>query len=160
VPLSSGFGVEYFNAAVKAADSEWVAYCGIDDQMMPDAFADLNRAEELGANLMVGNLLMSNGHRWMGAWNTIALQQFNTLPAHSPYKRSLWEKAGGYPDVRWSDWGFWLHATPHAVPYHSQFITAIFDIGETHETMSGINLDTTIRQQADNEIAELIKSLP
>ncbi len=159
VPLSSEFGVEYFNAAVMEATSEWVAYCGIDDQMTPHALADLNRAQEIGANVAVANLLMSNGNKWTGSWNPEALKQFNTLPAHSPYKRSLWEQVGGYPDVRWSDWGFWLRAAPHVIPYHSQFITAIFDIGETHETMSGINLDDDIRQRADEEIRELIQAM-
>lgn len=154
------FGYHYFNLGFRAATSEWISYCGIDDQMLPNAYADIPTATQIQADIIVGTILMSNGYVWRGSWNPYGLRQNNTLPAHSPFRKALYEKVGGFPDIRWSDWGFWLKCVREdPVIYLGTQPLAIFDVGEDRETMSGSSLDANVRQAADAELHAYRESL-
>ena len=160
VHLDEPFSNNYFRTGIEHAASEWIGFSGIDDIMLPHAYKDLPNAHAAGADIMVGTIILSNGTTWRGTWNTHALTQHNTLPAHSPFTRNLYNRAGGFPDIHWSDWGFWLRcATVGAKPFHSPEPIAIFDIGDTHETMSGVGLDPRKRIQADQELHAFMASL-
>lgn len=155
-PFSNG----HFTAACEAGTQEWAAFCGIDDVMLPDAFKDIPAATEAGADILVGSIVLSSGGVWRGSWNPPAMLRHNTLPAHSPFRRSLYDAVGGFPDIRWSDWGFWLKCAVHgAKPYPATVPQAIFDVGEDRQTMSGVNLDPTVRAEADAEVIALARSL-
>ena len=158
--LDEPFSTAYFNEGVRAATSDWVSYCGIDDRMLPDGYLDLHGADQVGADIIVAKIVLTDGRRWHGLWDSSQLLNVNTVPAHSPFKRQLWVEVGGYPNIRWSDWGFWLRAAKHGVnPYHALREIAIFDVGETHETMSGVSLDQETRSLADRELADFRESL-
>jgi hypothetical protein len=160
IQLDEPFSNAYFRAGAENATSEWVAFCGLDDQMLPHAYKDLAHANAINANIMVGTIYLSNGTLWRGTWNPSALRNHNTLPAHSPIKKSLYQRVGGFPDIHWSDWGFWLLAAANgAKPFHSPEPLAIFDIGENRETMSGVSLSDQIRLAADNELKTFMDSL-
>ena len=150
------FSTAYFNAIVEAASSDWISYCGIDDLMLPDAYIGLDDS----ADIIVGIVLLDNERAWVGEWNTELMQHLNPLPAHSLYKRDLWLKVGGYPDIRWSDWGFWLKcAATNPKVSQGKYPTAIFDTGIGRDTMSGSSLDPMIRMQADMELQAFRDSL-
>ena len=160
VSLDEPFSNAYFTAGFSAADTDWVGFCGIDDQMLPRAYADIPEATLLGAEIIPGTIVLSNGQVWRGTWNVEALQRHNTLPAHSPVTKELWERVGGFPDIRWSDWGFWLKcAKENPAIYQATEPLAIFDIGDGRETMSGVTLDPAIRARADAELHAFRESL-
>lgn len=160
VQLEEPFSNSYFRAGVNAATSEWIAFSGIDDQMLPHAFVDIPTATRLAADVIVGTIFLSNGGMWRGSWDPAAMRHVNTLPAHSPFRQSIYERVGGFPDIRWSDWGFWLRcAAAGARPYQGTQPIAIFDIGEGRETMSGVSLQDHIRKQADAELKAFAESL-
>lgn len=160
VELDEPFSNRYFTVGCESVTQEWAGFCGIDDQMLPRAYADIPEANEAGADILVGSILLSTGQVWQGSWDPQALLRHNTLPAHSPFRKSLWEKVGGFPDIRWSDWGFWLKCAAHnASTFQSRDLLAIFDVGQDHETMSGVSLDPQIRAAADRELLDFARSL-
>ena len=149
VTLNEPFSTAYFNAAVCAASSDWISFCGIDDLMLPDAYVGIDDHAEI----IVGTVLLDNVRAWRGSWNPEHMQHYNPLPAHSLYKKDLWIEVGGYPDIRWSDWGFWLKcATTNPTVSYATHPLAIFNTGQDRETMSGVSLDPLIRMQADLEL--------
>lgn len=149
ITLHEPFSTAYFNAGVCAAKSEWISYCGIDDLMLPNAYMDLDE----DADIIVGTVLLDGDRAWVGAWDTTLMRHVNPLPAHSLYRKSLWVKVGGYPNIRWSDWGFWLRcAQAGAKVTQGKHPVAVFNTGQGRETMSGTSLDPLIRMRADMEL--------
>jgi hypothetical protein len=150
-------GFLYPNLCVQAADTDWVAFCGLDDQVLPNAYDEL---AECGAEILVGNLRLSNGGESKGSWDVGRLRVENTLPALSPFRKSLWERVGGWPHVYWGDWGFWMKcAIGGATTLRSDNFQALFDLGETHETESGRLLDSETRAAANAEIIEFAREI-
>jgi len=156
IKMQKPYSVDYINTAFGAARSEWVAFCGLDDMMMPHAYADINQAGD--ADIIVGSIELSSGDIARGAWDVDALMTRNTLPAHSPFRKQLWVDVGGLPDIRWSDWGFWIKCAKRGVTtYTSSNVTAWFDMGANHETMSGVQVSADVRAAADRELYEFIE---
>lgn len=156
ITLNEPFSNTYFNAAVNAASGDWISFCGIDDFMLRNAYIVIND----DSDIHVGIVLLDNERPWRGSWNPEHLRHFNTLPAHSLYKKDLWIKVGGYPDIHWNDWGFWLKcATTNPTVSFAQYPTASFNTGQGHETMSGVNLNPLKRQRADTELQAFRDSL-
>jgi hypothetical protein len=78
----------------------------------------------------------------------------------SPFRKSLWERVGGIPRIYWCDWGFWMKsAIAGATTYQSQNFQALFDLGITHETESGPQLDRAIRLAANEELVAFAKQI-
>lgn len=160
VQLDEPFSNRYFSTGAEACSSEWVGFCGIDDVMLPRGYSQVPAANERGADIMVGTIILSNGATWRGSWAPQALRRYNTLPAHSPFRKSVYERVGGFPDIHWSDWGFWLRCARAGVTVaHSLEPIAIFDIGEGRETMSGVGLSESKRRAADAELQEFLRNL-
>lgn len=158
VTLDQPFSNAYFRAGVENTETEWVGFSGIDDEMLPHAYKDLPHAGN--AEIMVGTIILSTGHIWRGTWNPEALARHNTLPAHSPFRRSLYDQVGGFPDIHWSDWGFWLKCARYgARTFTSPEPLAIFDVGADRETMSGQSLPDDKRQAADLELQAFMETL-
>lgn len=156
ITLHEPFGTAYFNAAVSAASSDWISFCGIDDLMLPNAYIGIDDS----SHIAVGTVLLDNVRAWRGSWNPEHMQHFNPLPAHSLYKKDLWIEVGGYPDIRWSDWGFWLKcATVNPIVSYAAYPLVNFNTGQDRETMSGVSLDPLIRMQADLELQAFRDSL-
>ena len=160
IELDEPFSNNFFTAGVEACTGDWISFCGIDDRMLPLAYNELSIADHQGAEIMVGTIVLSNGATWRGIWDPTALQHHNTLPAHSPFRKSLYDRVGGFPDIRWSDWGFWLKCARAGVNvHHSSQPIAIFDIGEGRETMSGVGLADDKRRAADKELQDFLATL-
>jgi hypothetical protein len=158
IRMGSPYSVDYVNTAFGAASCEWVSFCGLDDKMAPRAYVDIPDAGD--ADLIVGSIELSSGGVWHGDWNVDALQQANTLPAHSLFRKYLWVELGGIPDVRWSDWAFWLKCAQRGVKtYKSTNTTAWFDVGADHETVSGLQVSASVRADAHRELMEFRRAL-
>lgn len=159
IALNEPYSMKYVVTALENATSEWVGFCGIDDRMYPNAYHDL--ADHNGeGEIMVGTLELSTGQTWHGSWNIEDLKRANTLPALSPHRKSLYNRLGGYPEIRWWDWGFWLKSAKAGVEvFHSSIPIAWFDVGTDRQTIGGLSLDEEVRARADAEIHALVREL-
>ena len=158
VVSASENGLDYSNLCVESADTDWVAFCGLDDQVLPNAYDELELCSD--AEILVANLKLSDGSNSMGSWDTERMKHQNPMAALSPYRRSLWERVGGIPEIYWGDWAFWMKcAIAGATTYQSKNFQALFDLGITHETESGPQLDRAIRLAADEELVAFAKEI-
>ena len=146
------------NMSAEVADTDWVAFCGLDDQLLPEAYDELDSVG--GAEILVGNLRMSDGSNFHGVWNPDLLRAQNTLPALSPYRKALWERVGGWPDIYWGDWGFWIKCAVAGVEtFQGHNFQALFDMGENHETDSGRLLAHDRKREADEELKAFAREI-
>jgi hypothetical protein len=151
-------GLIYGNLAVGAAETDWVAFCGLDDQVLPNAYDELPLCKD--AQILVANLKLSDGSSSFGSWDIQRMKRENPLPCHSPYRKSLWERVGGFPAIYWADWGFWIKAAmSSATTYQSQNFQALFDLGNHHETESGPLLSNQVRSAANEELIAFAKEI-
>jgi hypothetical protein len=151
-------GLIYGNLAVEAAETDWVAFCGLDDQVLPNAYDEIALCKD--AQILVANLNLSDGSKSMGSWDLQRMKYQNPMAAHSPYRKSLWESVGGIPAIYWGDWGLWMRfAMAGANTYQSQNFQVLFDLGNTHETESGPLLDHSLRMAADEELMAFAKEI-
>jgi len=143
-------GNAYGNLCVTAADTDWVAFCGLDDQVLPNGYDEL--VECGSAEIMVGGIRLSSGSEVRGVWDVEQLKRTNVMVAHSPFRKSLWERVGRGPEIYWSDWGFWAKcAMAEATTFRAQNVQVLFDLGESHETESGVLLPQQKRLEATEE---------
>jgi hypothetical protein len=153
----SEVALDYPNLCVGSTDTDWVAFCGLDDQVLPNAYDEITNCE---AEILVGNIRLSDGSDFKGSWDLNRLRVENPLPALSPFRKSLWERVGGWPHVYWADWGFWMKcAMADATAVQSTKLQALFDLGEQHETESGRLLSAETRDLADIEIRAFAKEI-
>lgn len=151
VPVSSELPIaDVINATVEATSSDWFSWIGLDDIALPEAFVDLQAAEDSGAELLGGVCLFSDGGQWKEQWNPGALLTRTTIPGNSPIRKSVWERVGGYDEVYFHDWAFWLKLANAGVKVaHTSKPGMIFHSGENHETRSGKNMIDRQKHMAD-----------
>jgi len=151
-------GSETANLSFSSADTDWIAICPLDDQVFPEAYDELGQIGDV--EILVGNVKLSNGLDFMGRWDRELMKTRNTLTALSPFKKTLWERVDGWPNIRWNDWGFWIKChMAEARVSHSANFQALFDLGATHLTDSGQMLDENIRQAGEREVREFAKQI-
>jgi hypothetical protein len=158
VVSNSENGLDYPNLGIDSADTDWVAFCGLDDQVLPNAYDELGLCSD--AEILVANLQLSDGSKSFGSWDVQRMKQQNPMAFLSPFRKSLWERVGGMPKIYWSDWGFWMKAAmAGATTYQSQNFQALFDLGADHETESGLLLSSQKRTDADKELMAFAKEI-
>lgn len=160
VPVKNGVRKDYQIASFDAVETEWMSFCGLDDQMLPGAHKDLIFAKQAGADICLSGLTLTTGYQYWGKWNLEHLKPHNRIPCHSPFTKKLWDELGPFPDVYWDDWGWWAKCWVAGVKaYESNEIVALFDMGAEHQTASGFLLDPQIKQKADEEIQKYLTEL-
>lgn len=148
------------NVAIEAATQPWVSAIGVDDCYRPGATELLPQADAMGAEIMLWDHYEIGSHVWRTFWNAERLTTANTVQGASPFRRSLWQRAGGFPDIAWSDWGFWLRcAKAGAKTVHFGTVGVDFDPGLTHQTFSGHALSKSEREARDHEAYALAAEL-
>jgi hypothetical protein len=106
VPLSDGTLADYLNAAVEATETDWVMWTGLDDRPLPSAFLNLPSPHE--CDLIAGGIIISTGGAILSNFRALPTHDGNTVMSNTLHTREIWQRAGGYPDVYFNDWGFWL----------------------------------------------------
>ena len=141
--------------AAEAASKEWIVGIGIDDQYHPQG---LDFLESVEGDLVIDNCQFLQGGEWIPSWNTTDTHNRRFAPAGiSPFRRNLLplltecnEKA------YWNDWFFYLLAVKQGVKvYRTQNYRMIHDLGNDHQTMSGVNSDSAKRAFADDQLNRL-----
>lgn len=156
-----GRQAEMLNAGVTAASQSWCSCIGVDDCYMPDALELLPTAYRLGADVMVWNHReRDSDHVWHCHWSPEQLRYANTVQGASPFRKSLWSRIGGFRDLGWCDWAFWLDAAKSgAKALETGRVAVVYDAGHTHETLSGPALAKARRDAHDRQIRELVQEL-
>jgi hypothetical protein len=129
---------EIINATIEASSSDWFGWIGLDDVALPEAFADLQLAEQDGAEVMSVGCAFSTGGQWVGNWDPGKLLKEPTIPGNSPIRKSAWERVGGYDETYFHDWALWLKLANDGVRvFRSEKLGMIFHEGENHPTRTG-----------------------
>lgn len=153
---------EYWNQVFDACSGDWVAPCCIDDRFLPDALAEVQAAEDAGAELLVDGIVWKHrGDTWQGHWDASAIGRVLTLPGAAPFRKSLYDRIGGFkPHIYWSDWAFYMDAAALGVQtYQASTLRIVFDEGNAHSTRSGVQLDGGTRSDADAQIRAYAEGL-
>ena len=160
VRVASRHMTDFLSAAVNHASTKWVSWCGLDDVVTSDALADLKQADADGYELVAGNYVADG--RIVGGWDVHAMARggLNNTAANSPFTKSAFARAGGWPDVHFHDWGLWLRLAAAGVRVKTtNRVGMVQDLGHTHVTRSGVQMPSDLRQQAMREIAGIVAEL-
>ncbi len=98
---------EMMNEAVRETSSEWVWPLGIDNFAFPWA---LNHLDGMDADVVQFGYLRSDGAPYLVPAHpgSVYLKlSRNPFVSDSPFRRSAFDRAGGFPDIGFEDWGLW-----------------------------------------------------
>lgn len=152
---------EFLRAAVEHSASDWLVWCGLDDRMTPDALAVIEDGDAACADIIACKCRTSAGDV-LGHWSLqeLAFHGLNRMAPNSPFTRRAYERAGGWPDVHFHDWGLWLRMAKAGVKVlYSDHVGMNYDVGSNHETRSGVRMPGELRAQAMAEIRQLVNEL-
>jgi hypothetical protein len=161
VRVTSRNVTDFLRAAVLHSGTKWLVWCGIDDRMTPDALADIASGDAVGADVIACKCRTSSGEV-IGHWNLDELMRggLNRMAPNSPFTRAAYDRAGGWPDIHFHDWGLWMrmgHAGVRVM--HSDRVGMRYDLGQNHMTRSGVRMPWEDRVSAMTEIDQLVQSL-
>lgn len=153
---------DYWDAAFRECNMNWIVTCCIDDVFMPEALNDIDRADAEGCELVADGVRFTDQARvWKGYWNAVEIFHSMTMPGAAPMRKDLYERVGGFPkQIYWSDWAFYMICAKTGVRvFQSDLIRIIFDEGYRHKTQSGQQLDPAIRAFANAQIKDFATML-
>jgi hypothetical protein len=160
VTLAGRSVTQFLTAAVLASTARWLVWCGLDDRMKPDALRDIADADAAVAELVAARYEAGAGGPIRGGWNVaeMAFGGVNNTSAASPFRRDLFNRVGGWPDIHFHDWGLWLRmARAGAVVFDSPRVGMVQDLGYKHATRSGVQMPDSQRHLAMAEICKLVE---
>lgn len=108
----------YLQLAVERARTDWVWIVDIDDQALPDALEGL---EAVTADVWAVGYI-SEGETYVPpAWTAqeIAGSSRNVIPAGSMIRTEAFQRAGGFPDAAFQDWGLWRRLARSGATFES-----------------------------------------
>jgi hypothetical protein len=76
--------------------------------------------------------------------------------------KQLWEAAGGFlPGIRFADWGLAIQMdkTGLVKPFYASTMRIIYDVGYDRPTLSGAQLGSAERAEANEEPKRLLREL-
>lgn len=97
----------YYNAAVKACDTDWVSWVGVDDTYRPTALDGIERDD---ADVVALGFQYDTGQTWIPnpSRESVLRLDANQVTCGSPFRRSLWKSAPLRSDFGpLADWGFY-----------------------------------------------------
>jgi len=99
------------NAATATIKEGWIVCCAMDDRPYPNALLCIPRG---GFDVVAITIRLMSGGVMHSAPENIALHPMaNHVMGPSFFTKDIWERTGGYPDVYWTDWGFWWKCHVH-----------------------------------------------
>jgi hypothetical protein len=130
----------HLNTAVDNCKGKWISWVGIDDLPLENLFSSVETAEKKKCEVILSGIKTTSGQVIFSNWERLAISSNNTVMSNTVCTKNLWRKAGGYPDVYFNDWGFWIHCfSLNPKIYKTQHITMLFNDSETHIRRSGQN---------------------
>lgn len=152
----------YWNRAIELCSSKWIAICNADDYFLPQALNEIAKADEEGCNLICDHLLHKHSNQRQSAvWNPDELGQAFRLMGANPMTKRLWEASGGFPVVRFADWGLALRMrkTGLVKAFYASTDRIVYDVGHSRSTMSGARLEANLRMEGNDQIKRIAQEL-
>jgi hypothetical protein len=94
------------NLGFNSAESHWIGVLSLDDRYYPDALNDLELAKPNFDVVGVNALSMSTGKFLRSNLSNVQSGN-NHMLGSSFFTREIYYRVGGWPEIFWSDWGFW-----------------------------------------------------
>lgn len=129
----------YLNTAVEHCNGKWISWVGIDDLPLESLFSRVNAADEKKSDIVLSGIKTTSGQVIYSNWEQLVESTSNTVMSNTVCTKDLWKKAGGYPDIYFNDWGFWLYCyslKPKILK--TKLITMLFNDSEDYVRLSGL----------------------
>ena len=125
------------NNGISQANGEFILPLDADDKIDPTyiekALYVLKQRPQLGLAYGYAQVFGSQYFLWeTGKYNIEKLTRENIIPSCSLFRKSVWEKVGGYENDRYQydDWTFWLKLASHG--YYGQLIPEVLFFHRKH----------------------------
>jgi len=149
--------------AIRNCKSDWIAICNVDDEFLPGALNQIEEADDAGCNLLLDHLIVrTNRQVWSGTFDPNVIPYQFTMPGAEPMKRQLYLDAGGFDyHFQFPDWAMAVHMVHKSLakPFTATTERILFDPGETHLTMSGMQQNPSVKSAGTAQVHELSRSL-
>lgn len=163
IETNSGNATDHIVNLLEHVRTRWVTVPGLDDLVMPSAFADIDAATAAGAGWIIGKCYEGHvGGLVRGRLDPVRLTSggVNDIAPNSPFTVDAWRSVGGWDDVWWHDWVLWLRFLKAGVKtFETQHVGLMLDLGHDHVTRSGVQMPGDQRQMAMAEVAAVIREL-
>jgi GT2 family glycosyltransferase len=145
------------NTGIKKASGEFIWPLDSDNKLCPDfvqqALSFFQQAPSIG--VVYGDALLfgeRSGYSSVGPFNLQRLMLSNYIDACALFRRSCWEKVGGYDEQRaimmWSDWDFWLRLAFEGYRYQYVPMASFSYRVLSHSMVHGANRDSYLKAAA------------
>jgi glycosyltransferase involved in cell wall biosynthesis len=145
------------NAGIKMASGEFILPVDCDNKLIPDfvqtALPLFRREPMIG--VVYGDALLfgeKSGYSRVGPFNLQRLMLSNFIDACALFRKSCWERVGGYDERReimmWSDWDFWLRLAFEGIRYHYLSMASFSYRVLSHSMVHGANRDNYLKAAA------------
>ena len=104
-----------YHAAIDTIQSGWIAPLAMDDRFCVNAFSCMPPNIDKIADVVANTLRFKSNGRVNPSMPELMSSQpmSNHVMGTSWFTKDIFERVGGYPDVYWSDWGFWWKCWVH-----------------------------------------------
>ena len=129
----------YLNNAVYHCNGKWISWVGIDDLPLENLFTSVPTAEKKKKEIILSGIKTTSGQVIYSKWEKLVQSNSNTVMSNTVCTKELWVKAGGYPNVYFNDWGFWLRCYSLNPKIHkTKLVTMLFNDSEDYVRRSGL----------------------
>lgn len=131
---------EMRNVACRESDG-WLWQIDVDDRILPDA---LRALEGRVCDVLQVGYQSSAGHVYVPsvAPNDEYLKHPNCYTSGSPFTKDIWERAGGFPNIAFSDWGFWRRCARAGAHFEEAGQVCYWYREEPQDSLTGKYLET------------------
>lgn len=163
ITTNSGNATDHVVALLDNVRTRWVTVPGLDDLVMPQAFADVDAATEAGAGWIIGRCyegFVGGPIRGRLDPRRLATGGVNDIAPNSPFTVEAWRLVGGWDDVWWHDWVLWLRFVKAGIKtFETRHVGLMLDLGFDHVTRSGVQMPGDRRHTAMAEVQSVINEL-
>ena len=160
VILPDGDFQEKWEFILAQATSKWHISIAIDDELCPDAFDEIDAADEAEAEIYIDTILIRGGGKKRGHWDTSNIAVDMPVGGGPATTVELFKRIGIKKQFRWTDWVFLIDAVKAGVkPYISNTTRMIYDPGHGRSTWSSVSMDRAVRQAYCDEVTNYARSL-
>lgn len=138
VELPDEIASKKWEFAALQSKSKWWCYMPIDDEILPDAFDEVDKANAQGAEILVDSIVIrQNQVTAQGHWDFTNIATVLPIPGVPIMTIEVMKRIGLKHEFMFGDWIFQIDAKLAGVKvYHAKTRRMIWDAGTTRKTLS------------------------